>query len=84
MKCPNCTNGKLLPFLPGNKDPKGTICDICDGTGDKPNNLLYNPKLGEKFRNERLDKGKSLREWAKEKGISVIKLSRAERGYFEL
>lgn len=83
MKCPNCLKGRLFPFIPHKNFPKdGLICDICDGSGNLPNNISYNPILGDIWKGSRISKGIKLKEQAKQLKINVIKLSKMERGYF--
>lgn len=55
-------------------------CFECDGTGcwDEARGAAF--ELGQKNRQARVNRGKTLREAAKEMGISPAELSRRERG----
>ncbi|MFA5395311.1 MAG: hypothetical protein WC346_04755 [Methanogenium sp.] len=83
MKCPNCKNGKMFPAIPHKGFPvNGLICSICEGTGELPNNIDYNPDEGKLMKGERFRSGRTLKEESIRLNIDASILSEMERGYF--
>ena len=79
MKCPNCEKGWMRAFFA----PVMIPCDICGGTGELPENLTYQPEIGQEMKRNRIARRITLKEGAMVIGIEVSELSRRERGYFE-
>lgn len=59
-------------------------CPICNGTGELPENIEYDPERGKALREERMVKeiGASLRDFCKEHGLDAQERSKMERGFF--
>jgi len=79
MKCPNCDGiGKILGF-----HPKAHVtCNICAGAGILPENIDYDPKIGEICRFYRRISGKTLRNISNLTSIDAQILAEQERGFF--
>jgi hypothetical protein len=58
-------------------------CDRCKGTGQCPAVMRKWEELGHRIRKVRQDRDQSLREWARQFGVSVVMLSQAERGIID-
>ena len=84
MQCPSCKGkGYSTGFgCPGFK-PMFIPCDICQGSGELPEGMVYDPNYGEDLKIIRRDADKTLREQAQSMGISASELSRRERGFFK-
>ncbi|MBI4815216.1 MAG: helix-turn-helix transcriptional regulator [Deltaproteobacteria bacterium] len=81
MKCPSCTDGLSVAILCGPGCTLAAVrCQDCDGTGAIAESALARKAEGEKLRQDRINRGKSLREEAQDLGITATELSRRERG----
>jgi hypothetical protein len=78
-KCPACREGYHMVF---SKKCPLLKCDICNGTGELPENIKYDEYAGKVLTTERLAQQKTLREFCLENDIDVVERSRNERGYF--
>jgi hypothetical protein len=86
--CPTC-NGKkkLMAFVDGHRadgTPFGGVQDVdcftCRGTGEVDEQYRARLAAGKAMRDERVAKDQSLREAARERGISPAELSAIEHG----
>lgn len=83
MKCPACQNGYHEGFAcPGFRLVR-VPCDICKGTQELPENLIYDKERGEKMRQDRISRRVIMRKECKNLGVNVCTLSMMERGFFE-
>lgn len=55
-------------------------CDVCNTTGSVSDEQLGWIKLGKELRDERVESGVNMRDFARNRGIDVGVLSKAERG----
>ena len=83
MKCPDC---KGLGFhtgfgCPGFK-PMKINCGICEGAGELPENIIYDPEKGKVMKEDRKTARETLKERSLKTGINVVTLSERERGFF--
>lgn len=80
MNCPNCSGtGNLTIF---NKKNPIIICDICQGTGELPENIIYDPIYGADLKKGRTDEGLTLRQYCLAFGVNASERSKQERGFF--
>lgn len=76
VTCPNCKHGLIYGLLVAIK------CNICDGTGVLPANIVYDPERGQKLRQKRMAKEQGLRAYCKEYRLNAVEVSEMERGFF--
>jgi len=57
-------------------------CPICKGSGVLPENMVYDRDKGEAMKETRREPYVTMRDRSREMGISVVDLSRMERGFF--
>ena len=78
--CPNCKEGFIPAF---SKIMPLTNCDICGGTGELPEGMVYDPGRGHKMQADRLKIHKlTLRTYCLEYNLDAAERSKEERGYF--
>jgi hypothetical protein len=85
MQCPNCkgegrTGGWGCPGL----KPVVMECEFCQGSGELPADVIYDPECGRKLKEARIKEGKTLRQFCIDRGISAVERSQKERGYFKV
>lgn len=82
MECPNCHGiGKIYLFMPP-RNGKFPPCPICQGAGELPANIKYDPERGKHLQAERMGKDMTLREWCKLTGEDAQERVERERGMF--
>jgi len=84
-KCPDCENGVIIAFHVTYTDGTGEFgkklpCSRCDGRGYIPTHTLEWIEQGKKMREERRSREVTLRQEAKDRGITMLELSQMERG----
>lgn len=82
MKCPRCSKPgekHLVHINPGGF--REMLCHTCGGTNEIPDEKGRRMDVGRKLYESRVAKMKSLREYAKEIGVSPTTLSHVEVGY---
>ena len=83
MKCLNCTEGRILPAIPHKGLENGIVCSICNGTGELPADIVYDPERGRDMKFGRIHGyHETLRDFCRKRGIDPVERSRQERGYF--
>jgi len=88
IQCPDCFGKKRVQAFVDGRRPDGTPfgdlrsieCFTCSGTGAVDGEFLARRAAGMQLRAERVSKHQSLREAARERGISPSELSAIEQG----
>lgn len=81
--CPSCDgSGELMALVDGPKfsGPRQVMCSCCRGVGTISSEHADRIRKGKGMRDTRVSQRRSLREAARERGISAAELSRIERG----
>ena len=84
--CPDCHGaGETHAFVHDGQGCRYRVIDCfrCSGEGTVPREMLDWIEAGQKMRAARVESGISLREAAKQRGMTATELSRMERGYVE-
>ena len=79
MKCPSC---KGIGVITAGFHRIHIFCDICQGEGVLPDEMIYDPEKGKTMKKERIAREETLRRAAFRTGVDVIKISENERGFF--
>lgn len=91
MICPNCRGKRIYGFRPlihGIGEVHGINvelpCTICKGTGELPAYIKYDPELGQKIKELRIENQLTLRHFSHITGIDATILSEQEKGFFRI
>jgi hypothetical protein len=84
MKCPECDGKGYSEGIgcPGFKYIRMN-CSICKGSGEFPEDMIFDKARGAALKETRREPYVHMGRRAEKMGISVIDLSRMERGYFK-
>jgi len=78
MICPNCHKGEIIAAF----HPVSIPCPVCNGTGELPENIKYDPERGKNMKERRIWLGLTLRQFCISNGIDAQIRSEEERGYW--
>jgi hypothetical protein len=81
MKCPNCIDGGCYPAIPHPWFP--LVCNICNGSGNLPENIVYDPVRGGQIKKLRHNLELTLKAYCFAMCVDVTQQSMWERGYFQ-
>lgn len=82
MTCPECQGAGRYTVLTRN-GRASMACSLCIMTGRLVGQQIAWRKVGQQFRERRVELGVTLRDWARCKGLDVETVSNAERGVID-
>lgn len=82
--CPQCNGvGRFTSMFPL-KNPHFVLdCDLCSATGKVSDEQIQWREKGSKFRDARIDRVETLRDFARRHSLDVSDVSKAERGVID-
>lgn len=82
--CPEC-DGKgrheLFSFETGQR--KAIPCELCHTTGTVGTSDMERRRIGNEFRERRVNRGLTTMQWARRTGLDLLTVSHAERGIID-
>lgn len=86
LVCPGCSGDRQVFAHVNTQDPEThgfqwIDCSTCKGAGEITEDMRESIDAGRKARQNRIDRGLTLRQEADRLGVSAVVLSRLERGY---
>ena len=82
--CPQCIGvGRFTSMFPLKNPHLSIDCDLCSATGKVSDEQIQWREKGLKLRDARIERGETLRDFARRHNIDVSDVSKAERGVID-